>query len=136
METPFGGPLQRALIGRTFLEGPLFVHSFANKGPLCGEPYMGSTYRGPICGGHMKRAPLQKPYEEDPFEIMRGLFGQSLQKALFGYGRGSMQGAFLRKGPLQRALFGWFLYKELLRQAGPHFAKGSLLRDFCRGFLC
>ena len=44
-----------------------------------------------------------------------------------------MQGAFLRKAPLQRALFGWFLYKELLRLAGPHFAKGSLLGDFCRG---
>ena len=49
-----------------------------------------------------------------------------------------MQGAFLRKAPLQRALLGWFLYKELLRLAEPHFAKalyweifaeGSLLRD-------
>ena len=39
-----------------------------------------------------------------------------------------MQGAFIKKAPLQRALFGWFLYKELLRLAGPHFAKGSLLR--------
>ena len=28
----------------------------------------------------------------------------------------------------QRALFGWFLYKELLRLAGPNFAKGFLLR--------
>ena len=36
---------------------------------------MGSTYRRPICGGRMKRAPLPKPNEEDPFEIMRGLFG-------------------------------------------------------------
>ena len=76
MEAPFGGPLQRALIGRTFLERPLFVHSSVNKGPICREPFMGSTYRGPICGGRMKRAPLRKPYEEDPsFEIMRGLFG-------------------------------------------------------------
>ena len=33
-EARFGGPLQRALIERTFLEGPLFVHSSANKGPL------------------------------------------------------------------------------------------------------
>ena len=40
-----------------------------------------------------------------------------------------MQGAFLRKAPLQRVLFGWFLYKELLRLAGPHFAESSLLRD-------
>ena len=54
MEAPFGGPLQSALIGRTFLEGPLFVHSFANKGPLCGGPFMGSTYRGPICKGRMR----------------------------------------------------------------------------------
>ena len=79
MEGPIGGffgeSLQRALIGRTFLEGPLFVHSSANKGPLCGGPFMGSTYRRPICGGRMKRAPLPKPYEEDPFEIMRGVFG-------------------------------------------------------------
>ena len=56
-----------------------------------------------------------------------------MQRALFGYGRGSMHGAFLKKAPLQRALFEWFLYKELLRLAGPHFAKGSLLGDFCRG---
>ena len=55
-----------------------------------------------------------------------------------------MQGAFLKKAPLQRALFEWFLYKELLRLAGPHFAKGldkgltpclyknfSLLVQFC-----
>ena len=74
LEAPFGGPLQRALIGRIFLERPLFVHS-ANKDPLCGGPFMGSTFRGPICGGRMKRAPLRKPYEEDPFEVMRGLFG-------------------------------------------------------------
>ena len=49
-----------------------------------------------------------------------------------------MQGALLRKAPLQRVLFGWFLYKELLRLAGPHlqrplswgiFEEGSLLRD-------
>ena len=75
MEAPFGGPLQRALIGRTFLEGPLFVHSSASKGPLCAGSFMGSTYREPICEGRIKRAPLRKPYEEDPFEIMRGLFG-------------------------------------------------------------
>ena len=59
---------------------------------------------------------LQEPFEEGPFEMMReGPFWiVSLQKALLGYGRGSMQGAFLRKVPLQMALFGWFLYKELL----------------------
>ena len=56
-----------------------------------------------------------------------------MQQALFGYGRGSMQGAFLRKAPLKRDLFGWFLYKELLRLAGPHFAKSSLQGDFRRG---
>ena len=75
MEAPFRGPSQRALIGRTLLEWPLFVHSSANKGPLCGGPFMGSTCRGPISGGRMKRASLRKRYEEDPFEIMRGLFG-------------------------------------------------------------
>ena len=134
MEAPFGGPLQRALIGRRFLEGPLFVHFSANKGPLCGGPFMGSTYRGPNCGGRMKRAPLWEPYEEDPFDIIRGLFWiVSLQKTLFGYGKGSMQGAFLRKAPMLRALFGWFRYKELLGLAEPHFAKGSLLGAFCRG---
>ena len=36
---------------------------------------------------------------------------------------------------MQRALFGWFLYKELLRLAGPHFAKGSLLGIFAEGSL-
>ena len=134
MEAPFRGPLQRAVIGRTFLEGPLFVHPSANKGPLCGGPFMGSTYRRPICGCRMKRASLQQPYEENPFEIMIGLFWiVSLQKALSGYKRGSMQGAFLRKAPLQRAMFGWFLCKELLRLAEPHFAKGSFLGAFCRG---
>ena len=45
-----------------------------------------------------------------------------------------MQGAFLRKASLQKALFGWFLYKELLRLAGPHFEKSSLQGDFRRGF--
>ena len=91
---------------------------------------MGSTYRGPICGGRMKRRPLRKPYEEDRFEIMRGLFGQSLCKRLFS----AMEEAQCRAPSLQRALFGWFLYKELLRLAGPHFAKSSLLGDFRRGF--
>ena len=75
MDAPFGVPLQRARIGRTFLEGPLFVHSSANKGPLRGGPFMESTYIESILEGPMKRAPLRKPYEEDPFEIMRGLFG-------------------------------------------------------------
>ena len=78
MECPIGGSfwgaLQRARIGRTFLQGPLFVHSSANKGPLRGGPFMKSTHRGSICGGPMKRALLRKSYEEDPFEIMRGLF--------------------------------------------------------------
>ena len=46
-----------------------------------------------------------------------------------------MQGAFLRKAPLQRALFGWFLYEEFLRLAGPHFAKGFLLGGFAEGSL-
>ena len=46
-----------------------------------------------------------------------------------------MPGAFLRKAPLQRALFEWFLYKELLRLAEPHFAKGSLLGIFAEGSL-
>ena len=44
-----------------------------------------------------------------------------------------MQGAFLRKARLQRTLFGWFIYKELLKLDTPHFAKGSLLEAFCRG---
>ena len=91
MEAPFGGPL---------LEGPLFVHSSANKGPLCGGPFMGSTYRGPICGG-WKRLNAGRFFEEGP----------------------------LAEGPVWM----FFFYKELLRLAGPHFAKGSLLGDFCRG---
>ena len=78
---------------------------------------MGSTYRGPVCGCSIKRALFREPYEEGPFEMMReGPFWiVSFQKALFGYGRGSMQGVFLRKVPVQMALFRWFLYKELLR---------------------
>ena len=63
---------------------------------------MGSTYRGPVCGGLIKRALLREPYEEGPFEMMReGPFRiVCLQKVLFDYGRGSMQSAFLRKIPL------------------------------------
>ena len=53
---------------------------------------MGSTYRGPVCGGPLKRAFLREPYEDGPFEMMReGPFWiVFLQKVLFGYGRGSM----------------------------------------------
>ena len=57
---------------------------------------MRSTYRGPACRGPMKRTPVQDPYEEGPFEIMReGPFRiVFLQKASSGDGRGSTQGAF------------------------------------------
>ena len=76
---------------------------------------MGSTYRGPICGCRMKRAPLREPYKEYPFEIMRGLFWiVSLQKALFSYERGSIQGAFLRKALLQRACLDGIVTKSSL----------------------
>ena len=45
-----------------------------------------------------------------------------------------MQGAFLKKAPLQRAPV-WMvsLLRALLTKKGPHFAKGSLLGAFCRG---
>ena len=99
MEAPFGGPLQTALIERTFLEGPLFVHSSANKGPLCGGLFMGSTYRGPIFGGRMKRAPLRKPYEEDLFEIMRGLLDSLLAKGSFRLWKRFNAGRLLEEGP-------------------------------------
>ena len=75
---------------------------------------MGSTYRRPICGGRMKRAPLPKPYEEDPFEIMRAFWIVSLQRALFGYGRGSMQGAFLKKAPFRGPCLNGFFTKSFL----------------------
>ena len=70
MEGPIGGSFWGAFTEgpywKDILEGPLFVHSSANKSPLRIGFFMGTTYRGPICGGRIKRALLQKPYEEYP----------------------------------------------------------------------
>ena len=56
---------------KDILERLLFVQSCTNKGPLCGGPIMEITYQGPIYGCPIKRAPLQEPYEEGAFEMMR-----------------------------------------------------------------
>ena len=39
---------------------------------------MGSTYRGPVCGGPMKRAPLQEPYEEGPWAFTEGTYWKDI----------------------------------------------------------
>ena len=80
MEGPTGGSFWGAFTGGPLFEGRFWKGFYLLillqiRGPLCGGPFMGSTNRRPICGGRMKRAPLWKPYEEDPFEIIRGLFG-------------------------------------------------------------
>ena len=50
LEAPFGGHLQRALIGRTFLDGLLFVHSSANKGPFVEGLLWEAHTEGPFVG--------------------------------------------------------------------------------------